>query len=197
MRLAIHVYSVSLVTAAAICSFGCKPSLRAPTYHPDAMAREALRLYDANKDGKLDAVELKQCPSLADALAVLDANNDKCLDEPELVTALEAFVRQNAGLNDVVVRVSRDGKAVSGATVKLIPEPFMLGSVEPASGVTDKDGVVRPKIEGLDKPGIRLGFYRAEVTHDGESILAKYNTKTTLGKMIGYRWHGAWHIRLD
>ena len=195
---AAHFCLLSLMTVVPFCGLvGCGPSMRAPTYNPAGMAQEAFRLYDVNKDGKLDAGELKQCPALADALTALDANNDKCIDEPELVTALEAFVRQNAGLNEVMIRVSRDGKAVSGATVKLIPEAFMLGSVEPASGVSNNEGIVRPQIEGMGKPGIRLGFYRAEVTRDGETIPAKFNTKTTLGKMIGYRWHGVWHIRLD
>jgi hypothetical protein len=32
-----------------------------------------------------------------------------------------------------------------------------------------------------DPKGIPLGFYRIEVTKDGESIPAKYNTETILG----------------
>jgi hypothetical protein len=191
---AFHLYLLSAFAAAIA---GCGPSLSAPTYYPDAMAREAFRLYDTNGDGKLDADELRQCPSLADALVALDGNNDRCIDEAELVKALRSFVVQNAGVNEAVIRVSRGGKPLVGATVKLIPEAFMLGAVEPASGVSNQEGVVRPQIEGLGKPGIRLGFYRAEVTHDSETIPSRYNSKTTLGKMIGYRWHGAWHIRLD
>jgi EF hand len=195
---AIHVLLIPITAAGALCGLvGCGPSLRGPSYYPSAMAREAIRLYDTNNDGKLDTNELKHCPALADALAVLDTNNDKCIDEAELTAAMQTFVTQNAGVNVMDIRVSKDGKPVVGATVKLIPEPFMLGSVEAASGVTNADGMVRPQIEGLRIPGVRLGFYRAEVTREGETIPAKFNTKTTLGKMIGYRWHGAWHIRLD
>src|SRR5258708_24302843 len=109
---------------------------------------------------------------------------------------MEAFERQNVGLSDIEISVTRQGKGVAGATVKLIPEPFMLGLVEPASGVSDRNGAVRFKIEGQSLPGVRFGFYRAEVTHPSESIPSQYNTKSTLGKMVGYRWHG-WQIRLD
>jgi EF-hand domain len=190
-----HFCLLSLMTAGATGLVGCGPHLRAPTYDPEAMAREAFRLFDANKDGKLDATELKQCPSLADALPSLDANNDKCIDESELVTALRALVLRNA-LNNIEITVTRHGKAVPGATVRLIPEAFLANAVQPASGVTNPQGIVRPKIEGQDLPGVHGGFYRAEITSDGETIPARYNTQTTLGKMIGHRWHG-WVIELD
>jgi len=193
---AYHFSMLSALTAGVACGLlGCGSSLRAPTYHPEAMAQEAFRLFDFNRDGKLDASELKQCPSLADALPALDVNNDKCIDEPELVTALNSFVLQNA-LNNVEIRVIRGGKPLSGATVRLIPEAFMLGAIESASGVTNLQGAVRPKIDGQSLPGVHWGFYRAEITSDGETLPAKYNTQTTLGKMIGYRWHG-WVIELD
>jgi hypothetical protein len=200
IRKALHISVAPIVTIGMVsltCGLlGCTQGLRAPTYQPEAMAREAFRLYDTNKDGKLDASELKSCPSLADAVAILDTNNDKCIDEPELLVALKAIERQSVGLSDIEVAVTRQSRPVVGATLKLIPEPFMLGIIEPATGVSNASGVVRLQIEGQSMQGIRFGFYRAEVTHAGETIPAQYNTKTTLGKMVGYRWHG-WQIRLD
>ena len=193
---AIHLCAFSILTAGAAGGLvGCGSGLSAPTYHPESMAQEAFRLYDTNKDGKLDATELKQCPSLADALSTLDANNDKCLNEAELATAFSGFALQNS-LHGVQIFVSRGGKGVAGATVRLIPEAFMMSAIQPASGVTNERGVVRPSIDGQSLPGMHWGFYRAEITSDKETIPSKYNTQTVLGKMIGYRWHG-WTIELE
>jgi hypothetical protein len=161
------------------------------------MVRETLKLYDSDKNGQLSSAEVKRCPSLADSFALLDLNGDKSLDESELRAAFESFVKQNAAFNMLQIRVSRDGKPLAGVKVRLVPEEFMLGLVEPAEGVTNQDGIASPRINGQQQDGVRLGFYRAELTRDGESLPPKYNTKTVLGKMIGYRWHGAWHIRLD
>ncbi|HEX3315291.1 MAG TPA: EF-hand domain-containing protein [Gemmataceae bacterium] len=193
---AIHLCAFWILIAGAASGLvGCGSSPSMPTYRPESMAQEAFRLFDTNNDGKLDAGELKQCPALADALTILDANNDKCIDETELVTALASFVRQNA-LNNIEITVKRGGKALAGATVRLIPEEFMMNAIQPATGVTNSQGVARPTIEGQKLPGMSWGFYRAEITSDRETIPAKYNTQTMLGKMIGFRWHG-WMIELD
>jgi hypothetical protein len=172
---------------------------RPPSYDPDAMVRSILDNYDTNKDGRLSRDEAAKSPSLADAFADLDANSDGYLDQDELLVPFNFIVSQKAGLAGVFLRVSQDGLPIANATVTLVPEPFMLGVVPPAKGVSGKDGVVTLRMEGHEEAGVQLGFYKAEVSlvqGGTETIPSQYNTKTKLGKMIGYRWRGAWHIRI-
>src|SRR5438552_8442226 len=71
---------------------GCAPSGGArvdpPSMSPSAAAREALALYDANKDGVLDAAELEKCPALKVNLSKYDANGDGKLSADEIAARL-------------------------------------------------------------------------------------------------------------
>ena len=82
----IRLFGVALAGMIALSFAGCGGGGTVPTatYSPDNVAAEAMKMYDANKDGKLDAGELKKCPGLADSLAEIDTNNDKCIDTAEI-----------------------------------------------------------------------------------------------------------------
>jgi hypothetical protein len=70
-----------------------------------------------------------------------------------------------------------------GAKVRVVPEPFLDGAIQPGEGVTNDRGVAKPVTvdapPGL--PGIELGLYRVQITHDSQKIPDRYNSKTELG----------------
>ena len=75
--------------------------------------------------------------------------------------------------------------------MKYVPEPFLGGAVEEATGVTDASGTAVLAIADEKLPshlkgisGVRSGFYKVEITHPDKNIPAKYNTETTLGHEI-------------
>ena len=57
----------------------------------------------------------------------------------------------------------------------------MSDVVQTAEGVTDEYGSADLTIPNHEPAGVRLGFYRMEVTSDTDTIGAKYNTATKLG----------------
>jgi hypothetical protein len=60
-----------------------------------------------------------------------------------------------------------------------VPEFFLAGVVEPASGEAYVDGVVMPMITGMDIPGMRVGYYRVVVDSPNFKIPAKYGSAET------------------
>ena len=77
-----------------------------------------------------------------------------------------------------------NGTPLAGANVVFVPETFLGSVIKSGSGVTSSVGVAivsgvyeaDPSIKGLSP-----GFYRVEITKNGENIPSKYNTETTLG----------------
>ena len=67
--------------------------------------------------------------------------------------------------------------------MRFVPEVFMSDMVEPASGVTNKVGLVLASGEITE--GMTEGFYRIEVSRKSssgkETLPKKYNEETTLG----------------
>ncbi len=158
-----------------------------PKFSPSSAASQALAEYDTNKDGALDAKELEQCPALLSALKKIDKNNDGRLSADEIAARLTYFQREGM-LTSVTVEVTLDGRPLPDATVTLMPEKFLGTSFKPALGTTDAAGTAVPMGEGSSQDLISLGYYRIEVSKkDGkgrETIPAKYNSKTTLGREI-------------
>src|SRR5262249_972552 len=86
-----------------------------------------------------------------------------------------------------------DGHPLAGATISFEPESFLGDTIQAADGTTDFTGAAYPRIPKEKRPvadmpgGMQLGFYRIRVsklTAGKETIPAKYNTDTTLGKQI-------------
>ena len=83
--------------------------------------------------------------------------------------------------------------AAEGAKVTFVYEKF-LGVNVAGTGETGGGSIAQitvPLDSPTDPPGIPLGFYRIQVTMDGENIPAKYNTETTLGMMVDSPTRGA------
>jgi EF hand len=159
-----------------------------PAYSPADAARQAMAAYDKNKDGFLDATELEACPSLKSGLKTLDKNKDGKVSADEIESAVEAFQASGAALTAIPCRVKLDGNPLAEATVTLVPEAFMGSVLKPAKGISDATGNVVLQIEGQELPGVPFGFYRVEVSKKDaagqETLPARYNTQTTLGRMI-------------
>ena len=84
-------------------------------------------------------------------------------------------------------KVTHNGKALAGATVTFVPEPFLGGGMQKGTGTTSSAAVANIVSPYAADPAIRgmsPGFYRVEITKSGEKIPAKYNTQTTLGAEV-------------
>ena len=87
----------------------------------------------------------------------------------------------------VVCRVTHNGQPLAGAKVVFVPEKFLGGALQSGTGITSKAGfanVTSPHAADPSLEGLSPGFYRVEITKEGEKIPAKYNTETTLGREI-------------
>ena len=166
-----------------------------PELDPAAVAQGAMTAYDTNGDGAVAGEELKMAASITDnpglPVKVMDKNSDGRIDKQEVESRVQKWIDDKAGFLMFHCLVTMDGKPLSGATVKYVPESFMGGTIEPAQGVTDANGTAIIAIAPDDLPShikgvsvIRPGFYKIEITHPSTSIPAKYNTETILGQEI-------------
>jgi hypothetical protein len=156
---------------------------------PQQAAQEAMKLYDKNADGVLDANELKASPPLWDLLQNLKAQSP---DHPDTLTAadiagrLEEWVKSPATILPAMAVVYLDGKPLPKATVTFEPEPFLGPSYHSHQGTTTVGaGIAQldPELKAAGN-GIYVGLYRVRISKkvDGkETLPARYNTETELG----------------
>jgi len=189
-----HRSTISLVRGAglgllltALSAGGCSrhpPSPKPPRLDAQAAAREALRLYDQNGDGRLDAAELAAVPALKMALPRLDKNGDGAVAADEIAARVTHFQTTRTKIEHGGVEVRLDGSPLAGATVTFEPEPFLGTAIPPISCVTDESGIGVLSGHDPNFPGIYLGFYRVRVSRvvDGsETVPARYNAQSELG----------------
>jgi hypothetical protein len=168
--------TASLVLAVIVGCTGRLGRIYPPKVNAAKAAEEAMKQYDANQDGKIDKDELKNCAFF----------NDLAKDGVVTADAIEGHISQwkdGYGRVGYMARFSRNGKPLQKATIKMIPEKFLGPKVVAAEGVTDSNGGVEmsvPRKSNDEARGIQVGFYRVEVTKEGESIPAKYNAESTL-----------------
>jgi hypothetical protein len=162
---------------------GCddRPRRLSPT-KVDAMAAalEAMAMYDTNKDGRIADEELDRCPSLK-AIAI-----DNAVTRHMIAARILGWQSAGFGRAAVGIAVFHNGKGLADASVRLVPEKF-LSDITPATGRTDANGatIITVPTSGPEEPkGASAGFYRVEITKNGEDIPAKYNTETTLGMAV-------------
>jgi hypothetical protein len=154
---------------------------------PDAnAAANALTAHDTNKDGQLDAAELEKTPGLKAGLALTDSNGDKKLSADEISARLQKWAGDTQGRLSISLVVTRQGKPLTDASIKLIPETFLGTGLKAASGTTDSTGNAICSIteNGESVPGVSPGYYKVEITTADNSLPAIFNTATTLGMEV-------------
>lgn len=176
-----------MALACLMCLIGCGDApLQQSAYSPDRIASDALAKYDANKDGKIDAGELKSFPALAMSLTEIDTNGDKAIDAQELQARLKSYVDSKIALRDGVdLRIMRGSRGVPNVTVTLVPDECMGGVVKQATGISKDTGHIQFKTEGQDYPGVQPGIYKVTLSlkdASGKEMLpARFNTATIYG----------------
>jgi hypothetical protein len=177
---------VLLLTSAGCLDRGPE-KIRPVAVDPASAAASAMEKYDANHDGSLDKSELAASPALAAWFSVSDDNK---MTEDAIATRL-AGMFTGTSLLGVDCQVLLDGRPLSQATVRLVPEDIFGDALQPAEGITDESGAARPTIAAEDLPqnlqGTPLmapGLYRVEITHSQVSLPSRYNAATELGMAI-------------
>jgi hypothetical protein len=169
-----------------LVTIGCGGS-SLPPVSPQSIAanspQKAMEMYDANKDGFLDDKELEKVPGLAAAKQQLDTDHDGKISADEIAARIDSWRQSKLGRTVLTCVITRNGKPLNGATVVLAPEPFLGDQLTSGSGTTDASGRAFVAAAG-DPPGLSPGFYRVQVTKDGDNIPAKFNTETILGQEI-------------
>lgn len=159
--------------------YGQEPRVEAPPIDPEGYAAKAIELYDTNDDGFLAGDELKKAGSLRGL-----AGSDKKVSKDEIAARLQSIVDSQLGMATMTCEVRSGGNGVPGVKVTFEPEAFMGGSIKPASGVTNEDGVADIAMSGDD--GAQPGFYKVKLTREGDDLPAKYNEETELGQEVSY-----------
>jgi hypothetical protein len=157
-----------------------------PSINASAAGSQAIEMFDTNKDGKISGDELDKCPGLKAALAKVDPNSEGGTAD-KITARIREWQESKIGLMPVHCTITRNGEPLEGAEVRFVPEKFLGDNMKVASGKTSGTGMVMitvPAAKPTDLSGVPPGFYRVEITKQGLTIPAKYNTETTLGQEV-------------
>lgn len=164
---------------------GCrskKPAgVNIPDWDPPGFAGVVLERLDKNGDALVDRAELGEAPGLQFGARFIDRDGDGKLSREELVARFTKYRDRQLGLTSKEFRITHNGRALVGAEVRLMPEFFLTETIEPASGTSFIQGIVRPSIAGQQTALMRVGYYRVEITAPKVKLPAEFNTATTLG----------------
>jgi hypothetical protein len=165
-----------MLAVAALVS-GCSRGparVAAPDWDPSDLAEQILTELDKNADSQVSTEELKAAPGMAAGARHIDVDKNGQLSREEIEAQFTKYVEQRIGLRTASFRLTYKGRPVPDAELTFIPEAFLEGVIEPARGTTDVEGFVAPKTEGQDLPGVRLGYYRVQITSPKVKIPEKY-----------------------
>jgi hypothetical protein len=179
------IAAVLVIVATAGCDRG-PARVVAPSIPAKSTAAAAIQQFDKNNDGKLTGAELDACPSLKNSVDLFGNKPHDTVTADMIAERISAWRQSGVARMAVTCRITRNDKPLAGAVVKLVPEQFLGGSLPMGQGKTDNSGIAAiSMVDGSDPPGMPCGFYRVEVTKPGDSVPARYNTATTLGKEVG------------
>ena len=127
-------------------------------------------------------------PALAAVAIQYDKNGDGQLIAEEIAAGISTWQQTGVGARPVPFEVRLNDKPLGGATVRLVPAPFLGDSTKEASGETNAGGNgqfnMKPEDRPKNAPNMPLmqpGLYHVLITHPTIKIPPKYNTGTTLG----------------
>jgi hypothetical protein len=182
-----------IVVAGLVAMTGCSggSSGSPPDVDSRAAAAKAMEQFDANKDGAIEESELSEGPALAAALPTFDANRDQRLNANEIEDGLAQMYASRNPLTEMTCTVTRNGRPLAGAKVRLQPIEMLGEDLPSAEGVTDDSGIARPAVSAeliptdfKQNPLMYPGLYRVEITHPTIQLPARYNTATELGCQV-------------
>jgi hypothetical protein len=185
----VNWHQIAFVFAVLIggCSGG-PDRVKPPKIDPSSATTQAMELYDADHDGKLNENELAKCQGVQKTLAGYDANHDKSIDAEEFQSHLTNLLSGKVGASQLSCTIIYAGQPLAGATVVFEPEPYLGDEIQPADGVTSNAGIAEIGMPPEKTPPalkrfklIQYGTYKVRVTHPTIAIPAKYNKETTLG----------------
>jgi hypothetical protein len=178
------------LVALAGCSDEPKPPPRFQV-NPQQAAQDAVKLYDKNGDGTLDAKELRASPPLLDLLQNLKAklpDHADSLTAADISARMEEWLKAPATLISSTAMVYLDGKPLDGATVIFEPETYLGSSYHSHQGQTNAVGIAQLDPDLPEYPGsIYVGLYRVRISkkvNGKETLPARYNAETELGREV-------------
>jgi hypothetical protein len=142
------------------------------TVNPSAAADKAIKQYDKDGNRSLNEAELAACPGLLVARERYDTDGNREISRDEIANRLQTVFGSGTSWMTVTCTVLQGGRPLNGVNVKFVPESFLEGAIQPATGTTDSNGRVTPAIADdklpAEKKGLHLmnpGVYRVEVEH--------------------------------
>jgi hypothetical protein len=182
--------AAALVCLALFLAGGCRPEGpppgKLPTINALAVAKAAMRQYDANRDGRITKDELRNHPALQ--MQFRKVIGDVTVEK--IAARIRKWQDWGQDARPVQCTVIMGGRPLAGATVTFLPEEFLGKHFRSASGVTDANGraTIRTADPGAESAaGVVCGFYRVEISKKEagvEGVPAKYNAQTTLGQEV-------------
>src|SRR4029079_10722587 len=111
-----HLSAYLLVAAVFVGCSQLPSAPSAPSISARGASSEAMTLYDANQDGKIDADEMKApgCP-LAAAIKTIDANHDGAITRDEIKDRIRKWQASTSRLMMITPRFYFDQKPLVGA----------------------------------------------------------------------------------
>ena len=117
------------------------PRITAPKIDAAAAGAEAIKLYDADHDGKLNGEELDKCPGLKAAVDKIDPSGKGEITAEKIAARINAWQDSMLARMALVCRVTHNGEPLVGAEVKFVPEKFLGKNLKTATGKTDANGM--------------------------------------------------------
>ena len=114
-------------------------------------------------------------------LPTIDANGDGAVSREEIEKRLAAYIAAAPHIEPFVCFVWHRGKPLTGATVRLVPEPFLADDLPAATGTVGDDGFCVVAIDAEKMPIVHAGMYRVEVRSPHVNLPDKFNDRTELG----------------